>query len=108
MGVLTRFDIILMSCILKKNVLNSVFNTFFSFDDKTKDNPQSCQDTINFYNRPQLAKDSNGKYPNAIYTIYKEARAILFSLMKGLKFLDGYVSNLDKCRDKNAKRICGM
>ena len=68
---------------IEKNVFDNVFNTVLSFDDKTKDNPQSRQDTVKFCNRPQLAKDSNGKYPKSVYKIHKEARAILFSCMKG-------------------------
>ena len=68
---------------IQKNVFDNVCRTVLSFDDKTKDNPQSRQDTVKFCNRPQLAKDSNGKYPKAIYTIDKEARAILFNWVKG-------------------------
>ena len=56
---------------IEKNVFDNMFNTFLSFDDKTKDNRQSRQDTVIFCNRPQLAKDSNGKYPKDIYTIDK-------------------------------------
>ena len=74
---------------IEKNVFDNMFNTFLSFDDKTKDNRQSHQDTLKFCNRPQLAMDSNGKYPKAIYTIDKEARAIFFNWVKGLKFPDG-------------------
>ena len=68
---------------IQKNVFDNVCRTVLSFDDKTKDNRQSRQDTLKFCNRPQLAMDSNGKYPKAIYTIDKEARAILFNWVKG-------------------------
>jgi len=93
---------------IEKNVFDNVFNTVLNFDDKTKDNPQSRQDMVEYCDRPQLAKDSSGKYPKAIYTIDKEARAILFNWVKGLRFPDGYVSNLGRCPDTNAKRIFGM
>jgi len=93
---------------IEKNVFDNVFNTVLNFEDKTKDNPQSRQDMVEYCDRPQLAKDSNGKYPKAVYTIDKEARAILFNWVKGLKFPDGYVSNLGRCPDTNAKRIFGM
>ena len=33
---------------IEKNVFDNVFNTVLSFDDKTKDNPQSRQDTVKF------------------------------------------------------------
>ncbi|KAH0718720.1 hypothetical protein KY285_014751 [Solanum tuberosum] len=85
-----------------------MFNTVLNFDDKTKDNPQSRQDMVEYCDRPQLAKDSNRKYPKAVYTIDKEARVILFNWVKGLKFPDGYVSNLGRCPDTNAKMIFGM
>ncbi|XP_060182237.1 uncharacterized protein LOC132611895 [Lycium barbarum] len=52
-----------------------------------------------------LAKDTSGKYPKVVYTIDKEERAILFNWVKGLKFPDGYVSNLGRCPDTNAKRL---
>ncbi|WMV13796.1 hypothetical protein MTR67_007181 [Solanum verrucosum] len=93
---------------IEKNVFDNVFNTVLNFDDKTKDNPQSRQDMVEYSDRSQLAKDSSGKYPKAIYTIDKEARVILFNWVKGLKFPDGYVSNLGRCPDTNAKRIFGM
>ncbi|KAH0674544.1 hypothetical protein KY284_025631 [Solanum tuberosum] len=67
-----------------------------NFDDKTKDNPQSRQDMVKYCDRPQLAKDSNGKYPKVVYTIDKEARAILFNWVKGLKFPDGYLGTLTR------------
>ncbi|WMV38837.1 hypothetical protein MTR67_032222 [Solanum verrucosum] len=63
---------------------------------------------VEYCDRPQLAKDSSGKYPKAIFTIDKEARVILFNWVKGLKFPDGYVSNLGRCPDTNAKMILGM
>ncbi|XP_060182429.1 uncharacterized protein LOC132612107 [Lycium barbarum] len=81
---------------------------FLNIDNKTKDNLQSRQDMVNYCDRPQLAKDTSGKYPKAIYTIDKEERAILFNWVKGLKFPDGYVSNLGRCLDTNAKRLFGM
>ena len=62
---------------------------------------------VEYCDRPQLAKDSNGKYPKDVYTIDKKARHILFNWVKGLKFPDGYVSNLGRCPDTNAKRIFG-
>ncbi|XP_059290605.1 uncharacterized protein LOC132044132 [Lycium ferocissimum] len=84
------------------------FLKVLNIDNKTKDNLQSRQDMINYCDRPQLAKDTSGKYPKAIYTMDKEERAILFNWVKGLKFPDGYVSNLGRCPDTNAKRLFGM
>ncbi|KAM3325603.1 hypothetical protein P3S67_000728 [Capsicum chacoense] len=93
---------------IEKNFFDNVFNTVLNFDDKTKDNPQSRLDTTKYYDRPQLRKDSNGQYPKAIYTLDKEARVILFNCVKGLKFPDGYVLNLSRLPDTNAKRLFGM
>ena len=76
---------------IEKNVFSNVFNTIFSFDDKNKDNPQSRHDKVIFYNRPQLAKDSNGKYPKDIDMIDNKARAIWLNWVKGLVFQDSYV-----------------
>ncbi|PHT88251.1 hypothetical protein T459_10357 [Capsicum annuum] len=84
---------------IEKNFFDNVFNTVLNIDKKTKDNPQARLDMINYGDRPQLAKDAFGKYPKAVYTIDKEASTILFNWVKGLKFPDGYVSNLGRCPD---------
>ncbi|XP_060177806.1 uncharacterized protein LOC132607740 [Lycium barbarum] len=84
------------------------FLKVLNIDKKTKDNIQSRQYMVNYRDRPLLANDTSGKYPKAIYTIDKEERAILFNWVKGLKFPDGYVSNLGRCPDTNAKRLFGM
>ncbi|WMV19708.1 hypothetical protein MTR67_013093, partial [Solanum verrucosum] len=93
---------------IEKNVFDNVFNTVLNIVDKTKDNSQSRLDMVNYCDRPQLAKDSNGKYPKAVYTIDKEEKAILFNWVKDLKFPDGYVSNLGRCPDTNTKKLYGM
>ncbi|XP_047250067.1 uncharacterized protein LOC124885858 [Capsicum annuum] len=88
---------------IKKNFFNNILNNVLNFDDKTKDNPQSRLDTAKYYDRPQSGKDSNGQYPKVVYTLDKEAKAILFNWVKCLKFPDGYVSNLGRLPDTNAK-----
>jgi len=93
---------------IEKNVFDNVFNTVLNIVDKIKDNSQSRLDMVNYCDRPQLAKDSNGKYPKAVYTIDKEEKAILFNWVKDLKFPDGYVSNLGRCPDTNTKKLYGM
>ncbi|KAM3395422.1 hypothetical protein P3S68_004428 [Capsicum galapagoense] len=92
----------------QKNFFDNVFNNVLNFDDKTKDNPQSRLDTKKYCDRPQSGKDSNGQYPKVVYTLDKEAKAILFNWVKCLKFPDGYVSNLGRLPDTNAKRLFGM
>ncbi|XP_047270536.1 uncharacterized protein LOC124899627 [Capsicum annuum] len=93
---------------IEKNFFDNVFNTVLNFDDKTKDNPQSRLDTAKYCDQPQLGKDSTDQYPKAVYTLDKEARAILFNWVKCLKFPDGYVSNLGRLLETNAKRLFGM
>ncbi|KAM3287358.1 hypothetical protein P3S67_020788 [Capsicum chacoense] len=93
---------------IEKKFFDNVFNTVLNFDDKTKDNPQSRLDTAKYCDRPQLGKDSNGQYPKVVYTLDKEARVILFNWVKCLNFPDGYVSNLGRLPDTNAKRLFGM
>ncbi|KAM3281818.1 hypothetical protein P3S67_027465 [Capsicum chacoense] len=61
-----------------------------------------------YYQTKKLDEDASGKYPKAVYTIDKEASTILFNWVKGLKFLDGYVSNLGRCPDTSAKRLFSM
>ena len=69
---------------IEKNFFDNVFNTVLNIDKKIKDNPQARLDMVNYYDRPQLAKDASGKYPKVVYTIDKEASTILFNWVKGL------------------------
>ena len=93
---------------IDKNFFDNVFNTVLNFDEKIKDKPQSSLDTTKYCDQPQLENDSNGQYPKSIYTLDKEARAILFNWVKGLKFRDWYVLNLGRLPNTKAKRLFGM
>lgn len=44
---------------IEKNILENVFNIVLIIDEKTKDNPQSRLDMINYCHRPQLGKDAS-------------------------------------------------
>lgn len=84
---------------VEKNFFDNVFNIVLNFDDKIKDNPQSHLDMTKYCDRPQLGKNSNRQYPKIVYILAKEARAILFNWVKGLKFIDGHVSKLGMLPD---------
>ncbi|KAF3613662.1 hypothetical protein FXO38_29152 [Capsicum annuum] len=93
---------------IEKFFFENLFNKVLNIDKKTNDNPQERLNMVNSCDRPQLAKDASGKYPKAVYTIDKKANTILFNWVKGLKFPDGYVSNLGRCPDTTVRRLFGM
>ncbi|XP_049347869.1 uncharacterized protein LOC125812416 [Solanum verrucosum] len=57
---------------IEKNVFDNVFNTVLEVDGKTKDNPKACLDVVKYCNRPHLARNPDGSYPKAAYTINKD------------------------------------
>ncbi|XP_049390107.1 uncharacterized protein LOC125854565 [Solanum stenotomum] len=79
---------------IEKNVFDNVFNTVLNVDGKAKDNPKACQEVTKYYNRPELARNPDGSYPKAAYTIDKNKKKVLFDWLEGVKFPDGYLRTL--------------
>ncbi|KAJ8764170.1 hypothetical protein K2173_005090 [Erythroxylum novogranatense] len=93
---------------IEKNMFDNLFNTIMNIKGKTKDNAKSrviwalCR-------RHELHKDvRTGKYLKACYTLDKQQKECLCEWLKGLKFLDGYVSNLSTCVDMRKYKLFGM
>ena len=64
---------------IEKNVFNNVFNTVLSFDDKTKDNPQSRQDTVKFVINLNWQRIVMENIPN-LYIRYTRKQELSFSI----------------------------
>ncbi|WMV33298.1 hypothetical protein MTR67_026683 [Solanum verrucosum] len=93
---------------IEKNVFDNVFNTVLNVDGKTKDNPKARQEVVKYCNRPELARNPDGSYPKAAYTIDKNEKKVLFDWLEGVKFPDGYVSNMSRCLDTDKFKLLGM
>ncbi|KAJ8749825.1 hypothetical protein K2173_013228 [Erythroxylum novogranatense] len=94
---------------IEKNMFDNLFNTIMNIEGKTKDNAKSRADLELLCRRHELHKDvRTGKYPKAYYTLDKQQKERLCEWLKGLKFPDGYVSNLSRCVDMRKYKLFGM
>ena len=80
-----------------------------NIEGKIKDNAKAREDMRKIYWRPELEINAEtGRYPKAIYALDKPAKQVICEWMKGLRFSDGYVSNMARCVDRNKYRLFGM
>ncbi|KAJ8761260.1 hypothetical protein K2173_001316 [Erythroxylum novogranatense] len=94
---------------IEKNMFDNLFNTIMNIEGRTKDNAKSRADLQLLYRRHELHKDvRTGKYPKACYTVGKQQKERLCEWLKGLKFPDGYVSNMSRCVDMRKYKLFGM
>ncbi|XP_021617964.1 uncharacterized protein LOC110619015 [Manihot esculenta] len=76
---------------------------------KTKDNAKAKEDMREICQRPELEINAEtGRYPKAIYVLDKLAKQVICEWMKGLRFPDGYMSNMALCVDMNKYRLFEM
>ncbi|KAJ8769380.1 hypothetical protein K2173_002584 [Erythroxylum novogranatense] len=94
---------------IEKNMFDNLFNTIMNIEGGTKDNAKSRANLQLLCRRHELHKDvRTGKYPKACYTLGKQQKERLCEWLKGLKFPDGYVSNLSRCVDMRKYKLFGM
>ena len=83
---------------IEKNFFDNIINTLLNVPGKTKDNKNSRLDLHALCSRSELHIKDDGKIPVPIFRLSAEAKAALFKwVTAGVKFSDGYVSNLSKC-----------
>ncbi|GAB2284035.1 hypothetical protein Dimus_039638 [Dionaea muscipula] len=82
---------------IEKNVFDNVINTIMGVPGKSKDNVKSRRDLEIYCDRKSLEipRGSN-KMSKAYYCLDRESKKILCMWLKGLRFPDGYVSNLTR------------
>ena len=93
---------------IEKNVFEQIINTIMSVKGKSKDDINSRKDLAIHCKRRklnlQVTDDSVGGrrevMPIAPYVLSKEQRKVLCEWICGLKFPDGYASNLSRCVDR--------
>ncbi|KAK4384310.1 hypothetical protein Sango_3073700 [Sesamum angolense] len=77
---------------------------------KMKDNINARRDLKIICNHPELELDEcrPNVMPKAVYTLGKEQKRIVCEWNRGIKFSDGYASNLERCVDMTELRMHGM
>ncbi|XP_013624193.1 PREDICTED: uncharacterized protein LOC106330231 [Brassica oleracea var. oleracea] len=94
---------------VEKNFFDNLMNTILNVQGKTKDNLKSRYDLVDICSRSELHVDAQGKSPPPIYRLDAAGKAELFDwIIHGVKFPDGYASNLRNCVDKNEGKFIGM
>ncbi|KAL0298751.1 UNVERIFIED_CONTAM: hypothetical protein Sradi_6534900 [Sesamum radiatum] len=95
---------------IENNVFDNIFNTMMDNKGKTKDNMNARKDLKMICNHPKLELDEHRPniMPKAVYTLGKEQKRSVCEWIHGLKFPDGYASNLARCVDMTELWMHGM
>lgn len=92
----TASDTILMSCMYKKNVCDSLIGTLLNIKGKTKDDVNARLDILEMNIREELTLRQVGKHTYlspACHTLSKKERISFCYCLKSLKVPQGYFSN---------------
>ncbi|KAL0444237.1 UNVERIFIED_CONTAM: hypothetical protein Slati_2146400 [Sesamum latifolium] len=87
-----------------------MFNTVMDIKGKTKDNLNAQKDLKIICNQSELELDERrpNAMPKAVYILTKEQKRRICEWIHGLKFPDGYASNITCCADMTELRMHGM
>lgn len=96
---------------IEKNVCDNIINTLLGIDGKSKDNLNSRLDLQLLGIRKDLHPVKVGeKYflPPAPYTMSPDEKKMFCEVLKGVKFPDGYASNIHNNVRVNEKKLVGL
>ncbi|KAL6659744.1 hypothetical protein ACP70R_002573 [Stipagrostis hirtigluma subsp. patula] len=97
---------------IEKNVCDNLIGTLLNLEAKTKDDLNARLDLENLGLRPelhpQLDDKGNKVLPDAPFTMSKNQKQILCSIIKNLRTPDGYASNLSRCVNVKECKLCGL
>ncbi|KAL0350152.1 UNVERIFIED_CONTAM: hypothetical protein Sradi_4164400 [Sesamum radiatum] len=98
---LTATDSFSLSTIHNKGTRKPSQRIVSRIREKTKDNMNAHRDLMIIYNHPELELDEcrPNVMPKAVYTLANEQKRRACERICGLKFPDGYASNLARCVD---------
>ena len=86
---------------IEKNICDNFLGTLLNLEGKSKDNYKAHKDLEVVKIRPEFHSSalSNGKFqlPNAPYTMSSEEKMRLLRVLKHIKVLDEYASNISRC-----------
>jgi hypothetical protein len=96
---------------IEKNICDSVLGTLMNIAGKTKDTAKARMDLYEMGIRKELHLQTNGaarSMPLVKYTLTQDKKKTLCDWLKGVKFPDGYASNISRCVNKLLSKISGM
>lgn len=96
---------------IEKNVSDNVLGTLMNINGKTKDTIKAQIHLMNMGIRDELHLSLDGdkvRIPVASYTLNSNAKAAICEMFAGIKFPDGYLSNISRCVKENGKKISCM
>ncbi|XP_040382650.1 uncharacterized protein LOC102715326 [Oryza brachyantha] len=96
---------------IEKNICDNILGTLLDIDGKSKDTVSARLDLQDQGIRTELhLKDNGNSYikPAACYTMNKEQKKSFCQFLSGVKFPDGYASNLTRCVDLDGYKVQGL
>ena len=98
--------------LIEKNVFDNIIVTLLKLDDKTKDNLKACQDLKNVGIRSELHLEKVGNdqthMPHACYHMNASEKDGSLQVLKDVRVLDGYFSNISHCVKLKERKISGI
>lgn len=97
---------------IEKNVCDNFVGTLLNVSGKTKDNLKARLDLEELGIRPelhpQLDNKGNKVMPDAPFTMSRDQKEILCSVIQNLRTPDGFASNLSRCVDVKECKLSGL
>lgn len=85
---------------IEKNICDNILGTLMNISCKTKDHRNARRDISNLNIRKELHLIQDGQrisMPHACYTLYGAERTGFCNWLHGMKFSDGFASNITRC-----------
>ncbi|KAH1092026.1 hypothetical protein J1N35_019283 [Gossypium stocksii] len=97
---------------IEKNVYENIIETILNVDGKLKDNLQSRLDLVDMGIRrdlhPQVLLIGKYRLPPLIFTMSKEEKEMFCTVLKDIKVLDAYASNISQCVSLKDRRLYSL
>ncbi|XP_041024342.1 uncharacterized protein LOC121264987 [Juglans microcarpa x Juglans regia] len=96
---------------IEKNICDNILGTLMNISGKTKYHPNARRDLSNLNIRKELhliQDDTRISMPHACYMLYGAERTSFCNWLRGVKFSDGFTSNIAKCVSVPDCKISGM
>ena len=97
---------------IEKNVMDNIIDTLLDMKGKTKDNIKARKDLCKMGLRPELhpiTKDNGRTYmPTACHTMSNVDKSNFLKVLKNVKVLEGYTSNVSQCVKLKERTIVNL
>ena len=97
---------------IEKNICDNLLGTLLNLEEKSNDNLKARQDLQQMHIRPEFHPVllRNGKYhlPVAPYNLSVDEKTPLLKILKHIKVLYGYASNISRCVNLKECRLVNL